>query len=67
MAGEGELLVLQREHEDLEEAPELVVVPLVRTVQRLFQGKLQSACIYFISFIIWCPRSTVHLLENFVS
>lgn len=42
MAGEGKLLVLQREHEDLEAALGLVVVPMVRTVQRLFQGELRS-------------------------
>lgn len=36
MAREGKLLVLQREHKDLEAGLELVVVPLVRTVQRLF-------------------------------
>lgn len=42
MACEGELLVLQREHEDLEAGSELVDVFLVRAIQRLFQGKLQS-------------------------
>lgn len=58
MAREGELLVLQREHKDPEAALGLVVVPLVRTVQRLFQGKLQSIFDhFFIFYLLWWPLS----------
>lgn len=39
MACNCELLVLQREFKDLEATYELVVVSLVRTIQRLLQGK----------------------------
>lgn len=61
MACEGELLVLQREHEDLEAALGLVAVPLVRTVQRLFQGELRSI---FSHFFVFRPRTTYALFPE---
>lgn len=65
MACNGELLVLQWELKDLEAASELVVVPLVWTIQWLLQGKkLKKPVILSISTLFVYPYNCI--IENFV-